>query len=227
LEAYSADRKTRGRASRGYRREGELHLAPVSALERAEYDGFVYSLESSPSHTFVTSHGIVVHNCVPIDPMYLAWRVRGKIGHEFRLLETANDINQRMPPHVAQRAAEILNEEGKALRGAHVLLLGVAFKAGSGDVRESPALRVADRLARSGARITYHDPHVGSVDINGEGYTSADLTGELLRDADLVVVLADHPGVDYDLVLANAGCVYDTRGVTRRTSGGRARVHRS
>jgi UDP-N-acetyl-D-glucosamine dehydrogenase len=149
------------------------------------------------------------------------------MGHEFRLLETANDINQRMPPHVAQRAAEILNVEGRALRGARVLLLGVAFKGGSGDIRESPALRVADRLARSGAKITYHDPHVPAVEIDGESYESAELTDELLSDADIVVVLADHPDVDYDRVLTRASCVYDTRGVTRGVAESNARVYRS
>jgi UDP-N-acetyl-D-glucosamine dehydrogenase len=165
--------------------------------------------------------------CIPTDPMYLAWRVRGKVGHEFRMLETANDINQRMPLLAAQRAAEILNVEGKALRGARLLLLGVSYKGGSGDVRDSPALRVADRLAQSGARITYHDPYVPSVDIDGEVFESADLTDELLADADLVVVLADHPDVDYERVLRRAGCVYDTRGVTRGVTESNARVYRS
>lgn len=164
--------------------------------------------------------------CIPIDPQYLAWRVRGKVGRQFRLLETANDINQHMPAHVAQRAAEILNDEGKALRGARVLLLGVAYKGGSGDVRESPALRVADRLARSGAAITYHDPYVPSAVIDGDVYGSADLTDGLLRGSDLVVVLADHPGVDYERVVVVAPCVFDTRGVTREISPDGGRVHR-
>src|SRR5439155_22463553 len=96
--------------------------------------------------------------CVPIDPQYLAWRVRGKTGHQFRMLETAADINDRMPGFVAQRAAEILNDRGKAMRGARVLVLGLSFKGGSSDTRESPAVRVADRLGRPGAAITYHDP---------------------------------------------------------------------
>jgi nucleotide sugar dehydrogenase len=154
--------------------------------------------------------------CIPTDPMYRAWRVRGQVGHEFRMLLI-----------VAQRAAEILNVEGMALRGAQLLLLGVSYKGGSGDVRDSPALRVADRLAQSGARITYHDPFVPSVDIDGEGYESAELTDELLSDADLVVILADHPDVDYERVLERAGCVYDTRGVTRGVTGSRARLYRS
>src|SRR5205807_3764103 len=92
LETYLGQRTIRGRASAKYRREGELHLAPVQDVEGIEHRGYVYSIESLPTHTFATSNGVVVHNCVPIDPQYLAWRVRGKTGHQFRMLETAADI---------------------------------------------------------------------------------------------------------------------------------------
>jgi UDP-N-acetyl-D-glucosamine dehydrogenase len=143
------------------------------------------------------------------------------------MLETAADINDRMPAYVAQRAAEILNERGKALRGARLLLLGVAFKGGSSDIRESPAVRVADRLARSGAAITYHDPFVPAATIDGEGYESAHLADDLIRDADLVLVLADHPGVDYARVVSVADCIYDTRGVTWHLGATGAEIYRS
>ena len=165
--------------------------------------------------------------CVPIDPQYLAWRVRGKTGHQFRILETAADINDRMPAYVAQRTAEILNDQGKALRGASVLLLGLSFKSGSSDTRESPAVRVADRLARSGASLTYHDPFVASATIDGEGYESADLTDELIAGADLVLVLTDHPDVDYGRVADHSRCIYDTRGVTTGMRDVRAQLYRS
>lgn len=152
--------------------------------------------------------------CVPVDPQYLAWRVRGKSGHQFRLVETATDVNERMPAHVSQRTAEILNETGKAVRGARILLLGVAYKGGSGDVRTSPALRVAERLSRSGATLTYHDPYVPAVNFGGDVYRSVDLTDEVLGACDLVLVLADHPDVDYARVVGTAPCVFDTKGVT-------------
>lgn len=153
-------------------------------------------------------------HCIPVDPQYLAWRVRGKVGRQFRLLETASDVNQRMPSHVAQRAAEILNDEGKALRGARVLLLGVSYKGGSGDVRESPALRIADRLVTFGADVSYHDPYVDQTPINGVVYDSQPLDDRLLESSDLVIVLTDHPDIDYEHVMATACSVYDTRGVT-------------
>jgi UDP-N-acetyl-D-glucosamine dehydrogenase len=165
--------------------------------------------------------------CIPTDPQYLAWRVRGKIGRQFRLLETASDINQRMPSYVVQRAAEILNHQGKALRGASILLLGVSYKGGSGDIRESPALRVADRLVTSGAAVSYHDPHVPTAAINGVVYDSLVLDEALLAASDVVIVLTDHPDVDYALVVAAAPCVYDTRGVLERFDGSSApNVHR-
>jgi UDP-N-acetyl-D-glucosamine dehydrogenase len=165
--------------------------------------------------------------CIPIDPQYLAWRVRGKVGRHFRMLETASDINQRMPAHVAQRAGEILNEHGKALRGAKVVLLGVAYKGGSGDVRESPALRVANRLGTQGADLVYHDPFVANATINGVLYDSQPLDDALLDASDLVVVLTDHPDVDYPRVLQRASCVYDTRGVTTAYDPAPGRLYRA
>jgi UDP-N-acetyl-D-glucosamine dehydrogenase len=167
-------------------------------------------------------------HCIPVDPQYLAWRVRGKVGRQFRLLETASDVNQRMPTHTAQRAAEILNDEGKALRGARVVLLGVSYKGGSGDVRESPALRVADRLSTSGADVVFHDPYVPQAAINGVICDSQPLDDALLSSADLVIVLTDHPDIDYSHVLATAPALYDTRGVTAMLDPGPGqRLHRT
>jgi UDP-N-acetyl-D-mannosaminuronate dehydrogenase len=143
------------------------------------------------------------------------------------LLETASDVNQRMPSYVAQRAAEILNGEGKAVRGAHVLLLGVAYKGGSGDVRESPALRVADRLVTSGADVSYHDPYVPNVAINGVVSDSTALDDAILGTSDLVIVLTDHPDIDYERLVARAPCVYDPRGVTEHIHAPRGhKLHR-
>ena len=165
--------------------------------------------------------------CIPTDPQYLAWRVRGKFGRQFRLLEAASDINDRMPAHVAQRAAEILNDSGKAVRGAKILLLGVAFKGGSAVTRESPALRVADRLATSGAELSYHDPFVPDAVFNDVVYESQPLTDELISDADMVVILTDHAEVDYRRVVDRARCVYDTRGVTESFDAIPGRLYRA
>lgn len=184
----------------------DLDIDPWEVLAAAASKPFGFT-------AFRPGPGVGGH-CIPVDPQYLAWRVRAKVGRQFRLLETASDVNQRMPSYVAQRAAEILNKEGKALRDARVVLLGVAYKGGSGDVRESPALRVADRLAISGADVVYHDPYVATAMINGVAQDSLALDEQLLAEADLVIVLTDHPDIDYGWVVATAPCTYDTRGVT-------------
>jgi UDP-N-acetyl-D-glucosamine dehydrogenase len=165
--------------------------------------------------------------CIPVDPQYLAWRVRGKVGRQFHLLEAASDINRRMPAHVAQRASEILNEHGKAVRGASILALGVAYKGSSGDTRESPAIRVAGRLSAAGADLTYHDPYVDATTINGVVFESQPLTDEAVADADLVLILTDHPDIDYAHIVATAKCTYDTRGVTVGLDAEAGRLYRA
>lgn len=184
----------------------DFDIDPWEVLEAASTKPFGFT-------PFRPGPGVGGH-CIGVDPQYLGWRIRGQHGWQFRLHETAMDINQRMPAYVVQRAAEILNVEGKALRGAHVLVLGVAYKGGSGDVRESPALRVADRLTTAGAVLTYHDPHVPQASIDGVLRDSIDLTDDVLRNCDLVVILADHPDLDYERVVETARAVFDTRGVT-------------
>jgi UDP-N-acetyl-D-glucosamine dehydrogenase len=197
----------------------DFDIDPWEVLEAAASKPFGFT-------AFRPGPGVGGH-CVPIDPQYLAWRVRGKVGRQFRLLETASDINQRMPTHVAQRAGEILNDRGIALRGARILLLGVAYKSGSGDVRESPALRVASRLRTMGAELSYHDPHVESVVIDDQLYESLPLDEGLIERCDIVIVLTDHAEVDYGRVLEDARCVFDTRGVTAGWTSEPGRLYRS
>ena len=197
----------------------DFDIDPWEVLEAAASKPFGFT-------AFRPGPGVGGH-CVPIDPQYLAWRVRGKVGRQFRLLETASDINQRMPTHVAQRAGEILNDRGIALRGARILLLGVAYKSGSGDVRESPALRVASRLRTMGAELSFHDPHVGSVVIDDQLYESQPLDDALIERCDIVIVLTDHEGVDYERIVKGARCVFDTRGVTAGWTSEPGRLYRS
>lgn len=196
----------------------EFDIDPWETLDAASTKPFGFM-------PFRPGPGVGGH-CIGVDPQYLGWRIRGQHGWQFRLHETAMDINQRMPAFVVQRAAEILNDEGKALRGAHLLLIGVAYKGGSGDVRESPALRVADRLASAGAMLRYHDPHVAHAMIDGVVRDSVELTNEELRGSDLVVILTDHPDVDYARVLEVARAVFDVRGVTAHTPEHSARLYR-
>jgi len=170
----------------------------------------VYSAEVDKTHTFVTSYGIVVHNCIPSDPMYLAWKVRVH-GFEARFIELATQINGAMPEYVVEKVAKVLNDRRKSLNGSRILLLGLAYKKDVGDLRDSPAFDVARLLEERGARVDYHDPHVPWTELGGARRTSTPLTTSTLRRADCAVILTNHSAVDYGLILRHAPVIVDTR----------------
>lgn len=148
-------------------------------------------------------------HCLPIDPSYLSWQIKRRLGTPFRFVELANDINDHMPDYVVRRIGAMLNERAKAVNGSRILLLGIAYKKNSGDARESPAVRVAELLVALGAQVGVADPHVAQGYAPG-GTRRTTLTVDEVRSADLVVVLTDHDAFDYDL-LAAATAVFDTR----------------
>jgi UDP-N-acetyl-D-glucosamine dehydrogenase len=151
-------------------------------------------------------------HCIPVDPNYLSWKLRG-LNYVARFIGLAEDINSHMPEYVVSRAADLLNEQAKSVRGSRVLVLGVAYKPNVADLRESPALDVIGLLMRRGADVAYSDPHVaGPVDVEGAQLCSVRLDAERLRGADLVIVTTPHLGFDWDLITGNAGLVLDTRG---------------
>ncbi len=153
-------------------------------------------------------------HCLPIDPSYLAWKVQDELGAPFRFVELANEVNDFMPEYVVRRLGAGLHERGCALEGARVLLLGLAYKPETGDARESPALRVASRLAHLGAAVRAADPYV--VDSvhgldPGVSLVRVELSPEELAAADAVVVLTPHAAFDLDAVVTHARYVLDTR----------------
>ena len=153
-------------------------------------------------------------HCLPVDPFYLSWRAREfDVGTEF--IELAGKVNQRMPYHCVAKVQHALNAAGRAVKGARVAVLGVGYKPGVGDLRESPALKIMALLQELGAQLCYHDPHVPALTEFGLGSRPLD---ELVTDADLVVIVTAHPGVDHDLVAKRARLVVDLRGVTRRSA---------
>jgi nucleotide sugar dehydrogenase len=159
-------------------------------------------------------------HCIPIDPNYLSYKVRS-LGYPFRFVELAQEINDRMPRYVVERAQQLLNREGRAVKGAKVLLLGVTYKANIADQRESPARPVARRLLRMGAQVHFHDPFVSSWQVDESAVPSAgpDLPAAL-ADADLVIVLAAHRAYEPDLLSKHARLVFDTRGTLREADAG-------
>lgn len=184
--------------------------ASVDRLERANGGREVYSVEVEGCHTFVTSYGLVVHNCIPIDPLYLSWKARLH-GFEPRFIDLASQTNAAMPAHVVERVVQQLNARKKPLKGARVLILGVAYKRNVGDTRESPAVEIIELLHGRGARVRYHDPFVPVFQVNGRRLRCASLRPQILRAADCVVIVTDHVGVDYGRVLKHAQLVLDTR----------------
>jgi UDP-N-acetyl-D-glucosamine dehydrogenase len=159
---------------------------------------------------FYPGPGVGGH-CIPLDPNYLAWQMRRDVGHQFRILEQCQDINAQMPGYVGTRIAEALNEAGKPLNGTRILLLGITYKADVGDVRESPSLKVLQWLRRRGAEVSFHDPYVHSVPLNGNSINRTELNAAVLRQAACVAVLTPHSGYDLDWIAEHARLVFDAR----------------
>ena len=175
---------------------------------------------------FYPGPGIGGH-CIPLDPHYLSWKAR-QHGFDSRFIGLAEEVNSRMPEHVVTLVSDGLNDRRKALNGARVLLLGVAYKKDIDDVRESPALSIIDRLRAKGAEVRYHDPFVSEVRFDGHGtgdgepLSSVPLTDDELRAADCVCIVTDHSGIDYKRVTELSALIVDTRnalgGELRRNS---------
>ncbi|MBI2173922.1 MAG: nucleotide sugar dehydrogenase [Candidatus Omnitrophica bacterium] len=158
---------------------------------------------------FYPGPGIGGH-CIPKDPMYLAWKARLH-GFEPRLIDLADQINRQMPHHVVGRVAQALNDRKKSLNGAHILLIGLAYKKDVNDMRESPTFEVAEALVQKGASVSYHDPYIPSAAFNGNPLHSTALSPERLQATDCVVLLTNHTSLDYDQILQHAPLIVDTR----------------
>jgi UDP-N-acetyl-D-glucosamine dehydrogenase len=150
-------------------------------------------------------------HCLPVDPFYLSWKAR-EYGQPTEFVELAGEVNQRMPEFCCERVARALNDQSKPVRGSRVVILGVAYKPGVGDLRESPAIKIMGLLARSGADLVYHDDHVPELPELGLRSEALDAA---LAGADIAVIVTAHPGLDLEAVVESAPLVVDFRGVTR------------
>jgi UDP-N-acetyl-D-glucosamine dehydrogenase len=164
---------------------------------------------------FYPGPGIGGH-CIPLDPHYLSWKAR-QHGFDSRFISLAEEVNSRMPEHVVQLVSDGLNDDRKAMNGARVLLLGVAYKKDIDDVRESPALSIIDRLRSKGCEVRYHDPFISELSFDdttassGEPLASVQLNDEEIKASDCIVIVTDHSGIDYQRVVNLAPLVVDTR----------------
>jgi UDP-N-acetyl-D-glucosamine dehydrogenase len=183
---------------------GDLGIDVWSAIDAASTKPFGYM-------RFTPGPGVGGH-CLPIDPSYLSWRVRRSLGHTFRFVELANDVNDHMPDYVVRRLTYGLNRRRKAVNGSRILLLGLAYKRNTSDARESPSLVVAERLVALGADVHAVDTHVAFRALPA-GIELVSLTANELRAADAVVMLTDHSDFDLDMIVSEAPYVLDTRRV--------------
>src|SRR5687767_6063594 len=146
---------------------------------------------------FYPGPGVGGH-CIPVDPMYLSWRVK-QFGGAAKFIELARDVNAAMPMYCVSRVQDLLNERSKPMRGSKVLVLGVAYKRDISDVRESPALPFLAALLEKGCEVSYVDQHVPSLHLDdGRELSSSALDDDLVRSSDCVVIFTDHRAVDHD-----------------------------
>ncbi len=173
---------------------------------------------------FYPGPGIGGH-CIPVDPLYLSWKMRLN-GYQARFISLADDINRSMPGHVLTLVGEALNDSGLAFKGARILVLGVAYKRGIGDTRESPAFEIIAALRRKGAEVSYADPHVPALWVDGTPIKAVDVNRNELEGADCVLVLTDHPEFDYAAVAQHGRLIVDTRHRVPSLTHGRGRLVR-
>jgi len=174
---------------------------------------------------FYPGPGIGGH-CIPLDPHYLSWKLK-TLNYSARFIELASEINGQMPHVVVRRAADLLNDKKKSVKGSKVFVLGVTYKRDTGDVRESPSLDVIRLLEERGAKISYHDPYVPQLQIeDGRGYRRSALTDKNLAASDLVLIVTDHTEYDYDAIVRASPVVLDTRNATKLVRRGRSKIHK-
>jgi UDP-N-acetyl-D-glucosamine dehydrogenase len=163
-------------------------------------------------------------HCIPIDPLYLSWKLK-TLNYTARFIELASEINTSMPLYVMGKVADALNDDGKAIRGSKIVVLGAAYKRDVDDVRESPALDVIELLRNKGAHVAYHDPHVPTLQLhNGFTMSSVAYSTQLLKDADCVVIITDHSSYDWQEIAQASRVIMDTRHAIPKDVNGGARI---
>jgi UDP-N-acetyl-D-glucosamine dehydrogenase len=158
-------------------------------------------------------------HCIPVDPFYLTWKAK-EVDYSTKFIELAGEINTMMPYYVVSKTIESLNARGKSIKGANILILGVAYKKDVDDPRESPSLKIISLLQEKGAKISYNDPYIpeskGHRDYPGLDLKSIPLTEKLLRRTQAVIIATDHSVYDYDWIVKNASLVIDTRNAVKK-----------
>jgi UDP-N-acetyl-D-glucosamine dehydrogenase len=171
---------------------------------------------------FYPGPGIGGH-CIPVDPLYLSWKIR-LTGYEAQFIALADQINRGMPEHVVTLVSDSLNDKSRSLRGASVLVLGVAYKPDVNDVRESPALEIIEMLMHKGARVSYADPYTPQLALGAGKLAAVEASPETVAAADCVLILTNHSAFDYRMIADRATLVVDTRNALKAHRAGRATI---
>ena len=161
---------------------------------------------------FYPGPGVGGH-CIPVDPAYLSYEVKRRLGSDFRFIETAMDINNGMPGYVVSRIQSLLNRDSKPLRGSKVVLLGMTYKPDIADLRESPSLEIFEILLHEGADVQFCDPHVSSARIGGQVFERQEDVAQAVAASDVAVLLQAHKAFDLQSISSNAKWLFDTRGI--------------
>jgi UDP-N-acetyl-D-glucosamine dehydrogenase len=172
--------------------------------------------------SFYPGPGLGGH-CIPIDPLYLSWKLK-TLNYNARFIELASEVNSQMPLYVVGKVVDALNSVRKSVNGSKVFILGAAYKRDINDIRESPALDVIKLLQERGAEVTYHDPYIPDLHHEGLDLQSVDLTAEMLRSSDCVVIVTDHSVFDYNWVANEAPIIVDSRNALKKVVSPRAAV---
>ena len=196
-----------------FKREGGFATVRVKDISFVKGD-MVYSLETAKPHSFVTSYGIAVHNCIPKDPLYLYWKAKHH-GFKSRFIKLASDIITYMPEYVVDRLEQALKENNMELKKAEILIVGVTYKKDIKDLRKSPSLDIIDVLQKRNVKVSYFDPLIPYLKINHINLKSIDLSIKNLNKFHCIVIATDHSTLDYDFILKNSKLIFDTRNAYR------------
>jgi hypothetical protein len=212
IQRYLELNKNRPR-NKTFRKFSGFATVKVKSVSDSRADQ-VYSIETEKPHTFVSSYGIAVHNCIPKDPLYLYWKAKHH-GFRSRFIKLASDVISFMPEYVVGRLEKALKECRKSLQKARILIIGVTYKKNIKDLRKSPALEIVDILQKRGIKVSYSDPLIPYLKLSGINLKSQVLNKLNLSCFDCVVIATDHSSIDYHSLLKYSQLIFDTRNAFR------------
>jgi UDP-N-acetyl-D-glucosamine dehydrogenase len=198
--------------------DNDYFYLKVKEIKKQVYSSEVYSVEVEDTNNLLVNNGILVHNCIPVDPFYLSY-IAKKYDFPTRFIELAGQINIRMPEFVVEKVGECLNKQKKTLNGAKILVLGLSYKKDIGDPRESPSFKIIELLEQHKAEVDYNDPYIPVAPRMRKfkiKKKSVVLTPKNLKKYDCVIIVTDHTDYDYDMILKNSNLIVDTRNVYKK-----------